>query len=307
MLWPENKRFAFSVFDDPDRATLATTRVVYDFLADQGFRTTVGVWPNEIDPSRTIYSGVTCADPAYREYIVHLRDIGFEPGFHCATVHTSTRDEVKASLERFTRYFGEPPKTMSNHFGSEEVLYWGADRLSGWRRGAYNVMTRGKHRNGSLGHKPETNHFWGDLAKAQIKYCRNFVFSDINTLKYCPIMPYHDPKRDFVNYWYSSSEAADLPTCLKTIPEAAQDRLADEGGACILYTHFGKGFVENEKLNPRFAELMVRLSKMGGWYVPVGTLLDYLLTQKKHAEFSDRDRAKLETRWLVHKMRHGSA
>jgi hypothetical protein len=307
MIWPEGKRFAFSIFDDPDCATVESTRAVYDFLAGEGFRTTIGVWPNGFNPGYTEYAGVSCADMDYRDYVVHLQDIGFEPGYHCATIHTSTREQVRESLEKFKTYFGTSPKTMSNHFDSRESLYWGSDRLSGWRRMAYNTLTLGRHKNGSLGHKSGTNHFWGDLAKTNIKYCRNFVFSEINTLKLCPFMPYHDPDRDYVNYWYSSSEAADLQACLRTIPEAAQDKLVEEGGACILYTHLGKGFYENGKLDSRFQELMTRLSKLGGWYVPVGTLLDHLLAQQGNPVISNQQRSALEARWLMHKVRFGSA
>ena len=46
--WPRGSRFAFTVFDDPDAQSFATTRLVYSFLADLGFRTTIGVWPLDI-------------------------------------------------------------------------------------------------------------------------------------------------------------------------------------------------------------------------------------------------------------------
>ena len=36
MLWPDGKRFAFTVFDDTDRATLDNVREVYALLADLG-------------------------------------------------------------------------------------------------------------------------------------------------------------------------------------------------------------------------------------------------------------------------------
>ena len=32
--WPQGKRFAFTVFDDPDSQTLEAGRAVYSFLAD---------------------------------------------------------------------------------------------------------------------------------------------------------------------------------------------------------------------------------------------------------------------------------
>ena len=45
MLWPGNKSFAFSVFDDTDSQTLEKGKAVYALLADLGFRTTKSVWP----------------------------------------------------------------------------------------------------------------------------------------------------------------------------------------------------------------------------------------------------------------------
>ena len=68
-------------------------------------------------------------------------------------------------------------------------------------------------------------------------------FPEINTLRACPIMPYHDPQRPFVNQWYASSEGANCASFNAMLTEAAQDRLEAEGGACIMYTHFGHGFV----------------------------------------------------------------
>ena len=42
--WPDGRRFAFTVFDDPDAQTVDVSRAVYGFLADLGLRTTKGTW-----------------------------------------------------------------------------------------------------------------------------------------------------------------------------------------------------------------------------------------------------------------------
>ena len=60
------------------------------------------------------------------------------------------------------------------------------------------------------------------------------------------------------------------------ISEANQDRLAAEHGACIMYTHLACGFCDGTRLNTRFRERLLRLSRMNGWFVPVHVLLDYL-------------------------------
>ena len=64
--------------------------------------------------------------------------------------------------------------------------------MTGYRR-------QGKFR----GHVEGDPYFWGDLCQARIKYYRNFIFRNINTLKCCPFMPYHDPQKPFVNYWFA--------------------------------------------------------------------------------------------------------
>lgn len=306
MLWPEGKKFAFSIFDDPDSQTLQGSRAVYSLLADIGIRTTIGVWSIAADPSLSSDEGLTCANPEYLKWILKLQSSGFEIGFHNATSHTSKRDETRIALDRFEALFGAPPKTMSNHYHSREALYWGNDRLSGLQRALYSVATRGKNRNASFGHVHGHPFFWGDVAREKIQYCRNFVFGDINTLKQCPDMPYHDPERPFVNYWYASSEGANIESCLERIGEGYQDRLEEESGACILYVHFAHGFQSDGKVNRQFERLMRRLAAKRGWFVPVGELLDYLLAQKHSPIISPAKRAAMERRWLQHKFRHGS-
>ena len=65
IVWPEGKRFSFTVFDDPDGDTVVSRKFVYPFLADLGFRTSIAVWP--IGPLRERNSsGETCADKDYR-------------------------------------------------------------------------------------------------------------------------------------------------------------------------------------------------------------------------------------------------
>ena len=44
ILWPDGKRFAFTVFDDADNDRLENVRPVYDFLASLGVFTTKSVW-----------------------------------------------------------------------------------------------------------------------------------------------------------------------------------------------------------------------------------------------------------------------
>ena len=305
MLWPGNKSFAFSVFDDTDSQTLEKGQAVYALLADLGFRTTKSVWPirGEGAPSD---NGATCEEDDYRQWVQSLQRQGFEIGYHMAASHTSPRAETVRGLEQFARHFGGYPVTMASHYFSDENLYWGDARLSGANRLFYNLATRFRNHNKYYGHVPGHPYFWGDLCKEKIKYARNFCFPDVNTLKACPHMPYHDPRRPLVNYWFASSEGAHAGAFVRTLAEANQDRLEAEGGACIMYAHFGLGFYEQGRLNARFRSLMERLSQKNGWFVPVATLLDYLLAHQAVHTIGDAERARLERKWLWHKLRSGT-
>lgn len=304
--WPEGKTFAFTVFDDPDFQRLDAGREVYALLADLGFRTTKGIWPIGGDEPGSSAGG-SCDDAGYRDWCMALVEQGFEMGFHNATHETSERERTRRGLDRYVELFGHDPATMSNHYNCDEDVYWGEHRVSGLRRHLYNALTRGQNHDKFFGHVPGHRLYWGDLCKERVKYVRNFVYARINTLAACPYMPYHDPERPLVNYWYASSEGANVRKFTKTISEANQDQLAEEGGACIMYTHFGYGYLENGRLDPDFRRLMTRLSKMNGWFVPASTLLDFLLKRRGTAPLTDAQRAELERRWLWDKVQSGTS
>jgi hypothetical protein len=307
ILWPERRTFAFTIFDDPDSQTFENGKAIYSLLRDCGFRTTKGVWPSR--PVRTPSDrGITCGDnPEYVAWLQDLQAAGFEMGFHNATSHTSFREETLAALEQFAAYFGHYPHSMANHYFCQESMYWGDRRVTGINRVFYNTVTLLKNRRSSHGHEKGHPYFWGDACKEKIKYVRNFAFAGLNTLKMCPVMPYYDPLRPYVNYWFGSSEGSNVNTFAKQMSEKNLDALEEEGGACIMYVHFGHHFAEDGALDPRFRAIMERLGRRNGWFVPVSSLLDYLLARKLSATIPDRERASMERRWLAHKVRFGTA
>lgn len=300
--WPEGKRFAFTVFDDTDHTTLKNGPRLYDFLFEAGFRTTKSVWPVKGVRIPKI-GGATCADPSYLAWVRKLQEQGFEIALHNATYHTSSRDVIIDGLEKFKAYFGAYPKIHANHSGCEEGIYWGDARLTGANKILYNLLTRSRNKKRFRGADPNSNLYWGDRCQRNVKYVRNFVFTDVNTLKACPFMPYKDPLRPLVNYWFASSEGPTCSSFCRTISEKAQDRLEAEGGACVMYTHFGTdGFYENGALNSRFRVLMKRLAKKGGWFVPVSTLLDHIQDQRGEHTLAKKERLFLEWKWLYEKV-----
>jgi hypothetical protein len=304
--WPAGKAFAFTVFDDTDCGTLSNVPPVYAFLRDQGFRTTKSVWPLPGDGAPSSLAGATCAEPAYVDWLLRLREQGFEIGYHNATYHSSERRDTARALDRFAELFGHDPRAMANHARCREGIYWGTDRVSGLHRVVYDALTLGRQRGQFRGHVPGDPFFWGDLCRQRVRYVRNFSFADVNTLAACPYMPYHDPARPFVQYWYASAEGGSVEPFNRTLSEENQDRLEAEGGACIMYTHFGKGFAGRAPSARRFRKLMSRLARKNGWFVPVSRLLDHLLEVKGPHTLSAGERRRLERRWLLHKVAVGT-
>jgi len=305
IVWPGGKDFAFTVFDDTDLATIANVKPVYDLLAEQGILTTKSVWPLRDARDDRRSEGMDCEDPEYLEWVLGLKASGFEIGLHTVASGGSRRDRTIEGIERFRSLFGTEPITYSTHLSNPEGIYFGPARLSGLRRAFYELYARKHHRMRFRGHIEDDEFFWGDICRSRGKYFRNFVFADINTLRQCPEMPYHDPSKPYVNYWFASSEGQTVDSFVSTICEANQDRLAEAGGACIMYTHFAVGFYRNNQLNRRFEQLIRRLARMNGWFVPVRTLLNFLLETKGPHELSPAERRRLEWRWLLHKTRVG--
>ena len=302
LAWPEGKAFAFTVFDDTDRQTIANVKPVYDLLADLGFRTTKSVWPVAgTQPAR--FAGATCDDAAYVAWTRELQAQGFEIALHNATYHTSPRDVTARALATFQALYGHPPHAHANHSSNLEGIYWGDARVTGVNRLLYNVMTRFRAAGTFQGHREASPLFWGDLCRDTLTYVRNFVFDDINTLRACPQMPYADPDRPFVPRWFASSDGPNAASFVRTLAEKNQDRLEEEGGACIMYTHFAEGFVADGRVLPRFARLMERLSQKNGWFVPVTTLLDHIVASRGEHVLTCRERAELERRWLASTVR----
>ncbi len=304
IVWPGNKDFAFTIFDDTDFTTVENVGEVYALLDDLGLRTTKSVWPVRGN-DEPLCEGATCEDEEYLRWVKGLASKGFEVGYHMATFHTSDRSQTERALDRFKEHFGEYPSAMASHSGCEENMYWGDARIGGIYRVLYNALTRYRFRNRYRGHVPDDSLFWGDLCRERIKYVRNFVFSEVNTLNACPFMPYHDPSREFVDNWYASSEGPEVNSFLDCLDERNQDRLEEEGGACIMYTHLACGFYSDKQINSRFRELMERLSRKNGWFVPVSTLLDFLRNRNGNHVITDSERSSLERRWLLHKLKVG--
>jgi hypothetical protein len=300
--WPDGRAFAFTVFDDPDSQSLSTSREVYALLNDLGFRTTKAIWM--LEPPERNSPGDTCESPEFLEHCLELQGMGFELAYHNGAPGTLTRADIVRSLDLFQTCFGHDPTSMANHYNGD-AMYWGTARLRGYAQWVYAAVTLGSKK--YYGHVAGHPCFWGDVCRERIRYCRNFVFRNTNTLQMCPYMPYADPERQYVRAWYAASEGANIASFVERLGEREQDRLEEEGGACIMYTHFAHGFVEDGKLDPEFVRLMSRMAARNGWFVPVGTLLDYLGSSRGIHVLTPHERGRLERSWLAAKLIYGTS
>jgi len=308
MKFPKNKKFAFSVFDDTDKSTIDNVKPIYDLLHKLKIYTTKSVWvyPSK-ETEKSVNKGSSLRDQKYLSFVNSLKNNGFEIGFHGVKGGSSKRKEIIKRVEEFRKIIKNFPKTYANHAGNKESIYWGKYRLnSPLLRFLYTIITF-KRKQIFEGHLKDSKYFWGDIAKNNINYVRNFVFSGINTLKYNPSMPYHDPKKHYVNFWFSSSDGHDVNAFNKLLSEKNINQLEKEGGVCIVYTHFANDFVKDGKINSNTQKVLTNLSKRNGWFVPISTLLDFLENKRKSKNISKMELKKMEYRWFLNKIIRGTS
>jgi hypothetical protein len=278
--FPGGKRFAFTIIDDTDVATVENVGPLYALLERLGMRTTKTVWTMACpEGSKNFSTSETLEDAAYREFVLHLQRRGFEIASHGATMESSSRERTAAGLERFRAVLGGFPRVHANHAGNCENLYWGPDRVDDpLLRQALRSLSGSTY---YKGHVEGTAHWWGDLCARHVEYVRNLTFAEINLLRVNPSMPYRDPSRPLVQWWFSATDAEDADAFCRLLSTARQDRLEREGGVCIVATHCGKGYVRDGSVVPGVQERLETLARRGGWFPPVGELLDWMRAHRK--------------------------
>jgi hypothetical protein len=311
--YPNGKVFAFTIIDDTDQATLESIRPIYDCLTDLGVRTTKTVWirtPEKIPPEIK-HHGDTLQRKAYRNYLLSLQKVGFEIALHNVSSSSNLRPDIITGIEEFRQTFGHYPNINVHHEKNLENLYSGIpeERLQHKHsfnlnffnvfhslfKNYHNFFFRRHHSPStanpfySQGHRCESLYFWGDISRKKIRYVRtNIFYTNLNTLKCNPQIPYRLPDTPYVNYWFDSTNGQDVHTFNRILTSSNLLRLERQKGCCILYTHFGKGFskVKNGKhrLNPETrAKLQKLATKQHAWFPPAGVMLDRLLAFKNIA------------------------
>lgn len=296
--FPDGKRFAFSIVDDTDMATLERNRPVYDALFRHGLRTTKTVWVlASTEASHPNNQGDSLQDADYLEFIRDLQAKGFEIALHGVRGGGSKREEIVAAIAQFEALLGQKPRMHVNHLMNADNLYWGNDRWSfAPYRWAYGLAVDREF----SGDDPASPHFWGDLASSHITYVNQFTFLDINLLDVTPAFPYHLNDKPFVQLWFPTVDGDGLVQFEKLLSTENLDRLEREGGICLVYTHFGTGsFNQGDGVDPRFEDRIRDLASRNGWFAPASEILDHLRTHPEWtAEPSWRETVRLETLFL---------
>jgi hypothetical protein len=298
LAFPDGKRFAFSIVDDTDMATLERNRPVYDLLHRYGLRTTKTVWVlDAMETDHPANAGDSLSDPDYRAFIQDLHSKGFEIALHGVRGGSSDRADIAAGLQEFKRLFGTYPRMHVNHSMNRDNLYWGRDR---WSFAPFRWLYALSKDDGFAGQEPKSRHFWGDLAQQHITYVNQFTFTDINLLNVTPSFPYHLHDKPLVNFWFPTANGSNRDQLALLLSKKNLDRLEREGGVCLVYAHLGAGsFNQGDGVDPRFEDRIRDLASRNGWFVPASDLLDYLSAQPGWtAEPSWREKVRLEILFL---------
>ena len=295
---PNGKRFAFTIIDDTDVATVENVRPIYDLLCELGMRTTKTVWAVRCpEGSRDFSRSETLEDAEYRDFCIELQRRGFEITWHGASMETSTRERTLASLERYRETFGSYPRIHVNHALNRENLYWGSWRVDVPLLRQLFARLTGLSGSYFLGHVESSPYWWGDLCTQHITYGRNLTFADINVAKINPSMPYRDPARPLVRWWFSATDAEGVSEFNALLAPRRQARLEADGGICIVATHLGKGYVRNGEVHPTTRQRLSELASRDGWFPTVGQLLDWLRQQRASEEIPASEWRAMQWRW----------
>lgn len=301
---PDGRRFAFSILDDTDVATLENVKPVYELLRDLGLRTTKTVWPLDCpEGSKNYFAADTLQRPEYLAFVRELAAAGFEIASHGATMESSRRERTERGIAFLEREFGRCPRLHANHGENREDVYWGPERF---RTPALRwIVTRlGRQpRDHYVGEREGSDYFWGDLCVRHFTYVRNFTFSELDLLAVDPEAPYRIESTPYVNYWFSTADAPDVEHFRSLVTRDAIDRLEAAGGVCIVSTHLGKGFTRDGRVDPGFADAVTYLASRPGWFAPVSDILDHLREGRADRPLGRGELLRLELRYLFDQLR----
>jgi hypothetical protein len=276
---PPDKSCAIAIVDDTDYFQFDSVGPLYDLLNDLGVRVTKTVWAFDAEGRNPKNHGLSLDDPAYRQWAIDLTDHGHEIVLHSATSGHDERATTQQAYALLNELIPQAPRVEVFHSSNKEALYWGHKRLP---RPVLSSLYRLARDSRFEGDEEESPYFWLDLSRELVPYVRGFTFNHVNTLSVNPSMPYEDSRTPGAPLWFSSSNGRSVVEFLELLTPANIERLKEETGACIVYTHFSSDFVdESGSSAPRVkSEVRELFTRLAGdptiEFVPAGELLDRL-------------------------------
>ena len=295
MIWPHNKKFAFTIIDETDFAFTGKIRPIYDLLYQLNMRTTKTVW---VLKSEDESWGQSLENDSYKQLILDLHSKGFEIALHNISNDAAETKRVTEGLEIFKSVFGSYPAIQTNHSNNNNI-YWGHKRFEFPIRQIYKIGAR-RTFNGDM---PASPFFWGNDVKAKIKYVRNLSFNTCNILTADPRMPYiHYAKKNYSNYWFSTTFVKSVDEFTRLMNEENINQLEQQGGLCLISTCMGanKFVKEDASVDHRVTSILTNLSERQGYFVPASKILDYLLQHNKQPQPGYAYHLGLNVKWLLH-------
>lgn len=304
--YPGGASFALAICDDTDDATLENIKPVYDFLLARGIRPTKTVWVYPADRNDPSYSkGDSLERIPYRDYMLELQRKNVEIALHGVRGSSSIRPIVLEGMELYRDTFKAYPKIHINHRANRDNLYWGSQRLT-------LPIFRWLHRmaltiDNFEGELADSEYYWGDIAQSHITSVNDLSFSELDLSKLSSSIPYHDASKEYVNSWFHTSDGAEVNAFNKLLSDENLDEIEKRGGYSIIYTHFGKRFATDGKLNSLFVNRVEALVGRNVWITTSSELLAFLAAQRSSAERSNWDHFRIELRWVIEKIYYGSS
>ena len=152
-----------------------------------------------------------------------------------------------------------------------------------------------------------SEYFWGDIAYEKVDFIRNLTFDEINLFNITNKVVHKRKRTKFVKNWFISSEAPDCQSFINLFTDANIQKLEDQNGLCIVYTHFGNNFVEDGKLNEEFKTIVDKIASKNGWFVPASDILIYLDKKIGISNLSYYEEFLMCAKWLAWKMLRGTS
>ncbi len=304
--YPSNAKFAFTILDDTDDTTVKNGRPVYNLLNGLGYRTTKTVWSFDTpsDNQGPYFEGETLTSAEYMEWIHKLFSQNFEIAFHNATMGSSPRQDTIRALDMLNNEFDQQIRLHCNHGQNRENLHWGVDRYHSYLiRKALSFATKKNSNYGFEGNNPHSPYFWSDIADRRLSYMRAFTYNKLNGAQIPPGRPYLDTSKQKNILFFNTSDAPDVFAFNKLVNPASIDKLHEQNGWCIISTHLGKGFFNDNTINAEFKNTMEYMASLPGWFVPVSQLLDFLRSNLDGTEISPISRTHMEYAHIIDRIK----